>query len=57
MVFLLAGFETTSSTLSYATWVLISKPEEMKKLQEEMDATFNVNIKFQFLRNVLHIFI
>lgn len=38
--FLLAGFETTSTTLSYSFWVLAQHPEELKKLQAEIDSHF-----------------
>lgn len=40
IAFLLAGFETTSTTLSYSFWVLAQHPEELKKLQDELDSNF-----------------
>ena len=38
--FLLAGFETTSSTLNMSFYMMARYPEEMKKLQAEVDAHF-----------------
>nr|UOU03275.1 cytochrome P450 3045B1 [Brachionus rubens] len=35
--FLLAGFETTSSALNYSFFILANHPDEMKKLQDELD--------------------
>ena len=37
MVFLIAGFDTTANSLSYASFLLAKHPEKMKKLQEEID--------------------
>jgi cytochrome P450 len=42
LAFLLAGYETTSTTLSYCFWVLATHPEELKKLQQEMDTSFEL---------------
>jgi cytochrome P450 len=39
IIFLFAGFETTSVTLSYCTYYLAKYPEEMAKIQEEIDAS------------------
>merc|ERR1711864_22908 len=37
IVFILAGFETTSSTLSSLTYSLVKNPEVLKKLVTEVD--------------------
>uniref|UniRef100_A0A3Q0SDR9 unspecific monooxygenase n=1 Tax=Amphilophus citrinellus TaxID=61819 RepID=A0A3Q0SDR9_AMPCI len=40
MIFLFAGYETTSSSLTFLSYNLGTNPQVMKKLQEEVDATF-----------------
>jgi thromboxane-A synthase len=37
----IAGYETTSTALSYATYILATHPEEQHKLQEHIDAHFD----------------
>ena len=37
-LFMLAGFETTSTFLAYGTYVLATHPEIQKKLQDEVDS-------------------
>ncbi|CAB04582.3 Cytochrome P450 [Caenorhabditis elegans] len=36
-VFLLAGFDTTANTLAYASYLLAKHPQEMRKVQDEID--------------------
>ena len=38
--FMLAGYDTTSNTLSYCMHILTTHPEELAKLQDEIDAKF-----------------
>ncbi|XP_028264937.1 cytochrome P450 3A40 [Parambassis ranga] len=40
MIFLFAGYETTSSSLTFLAYNLATNPEVMKTLQQEVDATF-----------------
>ncbi|CAF1169661.1 unnamed protein product [Rotaria sp. Silwood1] len=39
--FMIAGYETTSTALAYATYVLATNPNEQLKLQEHIDSHFN----------------
>ena len=40
VVFLLAGYETTSTSLAYAFYVLATNPNEQEKLINEIDEHF-----------------
>ncbi len=37
LIFLIAGFETTSATISYTLFLLASNPEAQARLQQEVD--------------------
>ncbi|CAF5035256.1 unnamed protein product [Rotaria sp. Silwood1] len=39
--FMIAGYETTSTALAYACYVLATNPNEQRKLQEHIDTHFN----------------
>ncbi|XP_040003378.1 cytochrome P450 3A40-like isoform X2 [Xiphias gladius] len=40
MIFIFAGYETTSSSLAFLAYSLATNPDVMKQVQEEIDATF-----------------
>ena len=41
VLFMLAGYETTSTALTYAIYILIKHPEEQQKLIEEVDSHYS----------------
>ena len=43
---MIAGYETTSTALSYATYILATHLEEQKKLQEHIDAHFEPETEY-----------
>ena len=43
ILFMLAGYETTSTTLSYCTYILAKHPEEQQKLADEINSVFNTD--------------
>ncbi|KAM7419598.1 hypothetical protein PAMA_016617 [Pampus argenteus] len=48
MIFLFAGYETSSSTLTFLAYNLALNPHVMKKLQEEIDSTFPDKAPIQY---------
>ena len=46
LLFLLAGYETTSTTLAYIMYEMSVNPEAQKKLQEEIDEHFPENVSW-----------
>ncbi|CAF3534342.1 unnamed protein product [Rotaria socialis] len=41
LIFMIAGYETTSTALAYAAYVLATHPEEQRQLQEHIDNYFD----------------
>ncbi|KAM6940438.1 cytochrome P450 3A40 [Xenentodon cancila] len=48
MMFIFAGYETTSSSMTFLAYNLATNPEVMSKLQEEVDATFPNKAPMQY---------
>lgn len=48
LLFLLAGYETTSTTLAYIMYELTVNPDVQIKLQEEIDNYFPDNVSLNF---------
>lgn len=47
-LFMIAGYETTSTALAYAIYVLATKDKIQEKLQKEIDKIFNEGKEFDF---------
>ena len=45
ILFMLAGYETTSSTLTYCSYILAKYPDEQHKLIDEINSHFNKESK------------
>eukprot|EP00076_Gallus_gallus_P004885 NP_001316437.1 cytochrome P450 3A80 [Gallus gallus] len=62
LIFVFAGYETTSSTLSYISYHLAIHPDVQKRLQDEIDAnlpnkaapTYNVVMQMEYLDMVVN---
>uniref|UniRef100_A0A671DRD4 Cytochrome P450 3A n=1 Tax=Rhinolophus ferrumequinum TaxID=59479 RepID=A0A671DRD4_RHIFE len=62
IIFIFAGYETTSTTLSFLMYILATHPEVQQKLQEEIDTTFpnkapptyNALVQMEYLDMVLN---
>lgn len=48
MIFIFAGYETTSSSLGFLAYCLATNPHIQKKLQEEIDKTFPGKVTWVF---------
>ncbi len=62
LLFMLAGYETSTFALSYCCYVLATHPDELAKLQDEIDETLNlidsetkVKRRFNILRISLYV--
>ena len=49
MMFIFAGYETSSSTLGFVAYTLATHPHTQKILQEEIDETFPEKVTWIFL--------
>jgi cytochrome P450 len=49
LLFLLAGYETTSTTLAYIMYEMAVNPEVQKKLQEEIDENFPDHVSIAYI--------
>jgi cytochrome P450 len=70
LIFMIAGYETTSTTLAYCTYILATKPNIQQKLIDEIDAyrhgkvddnddydlVTNMSYMNLFIREVLRVF-
>ena len=53
---MLAGYETTSTALSYSTFVLATIPEEQEKLRDEIDTYYSDESNVKLKNDILNIF-
>jgi cytochrome P450 len=44
-MFLFAGMDTVSTTMSNCIYILTEHPEEMKKLQDEIDSVYDPSLE------------
>ena len=49
IIFIIAGYETTSSTLYFIMYTLATHPDAQKKLQEEIDKTLPNKVSGQYM--------
>ena len=50
IIFIFAGYETTSTSLSFLMYELATHPDVQQKLQEEIDATFPNKVSRSYLK-------
>ena len=57
---MLAGYETTSTTLTYCSFVLAKHPDEQQKLYDEISSVFgtsdDIKVKIFVLKNGIDIY-
>lgn len=51
MIFIFAGYETSSSSLTFLAYNLATNPHVMKRLQEEVDSTFPNKVYWEWGEN------
>ena len=54
ILFMIAGYETSSTALTYCTYMLAKYPEEQLKLFSEIDSHFNQDLKV-FSKKKIHL--
>ncbi len=50
MIFIFAGYETSSSTMGFTAYNLATHPEIQKTLQQEVDKTFPEKVTWAFFQ-------